>query len=90
MAVHRADRQYHAARHVSGHRGQSSAALRFDRYGHYLYDLIYNPAETAFLREGRIRGAWVKSGLEMLVLQAERSWEIWNEQENGNTSVSRI
>lgn len=46
--------------------------------GHYLYDLIYNPAETAFLREGRRRGAWVKSGLEMLVLQAERSWEIWN------------
>lgn len=46
--------------------------------GHYLYDLIYNPAETAFLHEGRIRGAWVKSGLEMLVLQAERSWEIWN------------
>lgn len=47
--------------------------------GHYLYDLIYNPAETAFLREGRIRGAWVKGGLEMLVLQAERSWEIWND-----------
>ncbi|MCH5305498.1 MAG: shikimate dehydrogenase [Rikenella sp.] len=47
--------------------------------GHYLYDLIYNPAETAFLREGRRRGAWVKCGLEMLVLQAERSWEIWNE-----------
>ena len=46
--------------------------------GYYLYDLIYNPAETAFLREGRVRGAGVKSGLEMLVLQAERSWEIWN------------
>lgn len=46
--------------------------------GHYLYDLIYNPAETSFLREGRRRGAWVKGGLEMLVLQAERSWEIWN------------
>ncbi len=46
--------------------------------GHYLYDLIYNPAQTAFLREGRVRGAWVKGGLEMLVLQAERSWEIWN------------
>lgn len=49
--------------------------------GYYLYDLIYNPAETAFLREGRVRGAWVKSGLEMLVLQAERSWEIWNGEE---------
>lgn len=56
------------------------AALPYDCIGagHYLYDLIYNPAETAFLHEGRIRGAWVKSGLEMLVLQAERSWEIWN------------
>lgn len=47
--------------------------------GHFLYDLIYNPAETAFLHEGRIRGARVKSGLEMLVLQAEKSWEIWND-----------
>ncbi len=47
--------------------------------GHFLFDLIYNPAETAFLRAGRRRGAWVKSGLEMLVLQAERSWEIWND-----------
>lgn len=58
----------------------AKAALPYDRIGagHYLYDLIYNPAETAFLREGRIRGAWVKGGLEMLVLQAERSWEIWN------------
>ena len=69
-----------------------AALLPYDSIGtgHYLYDLIYNPAETAFLHEGRIRGAWVKSGLEMLVLQAERSWEIWNEQENGNTSVPRI
>lgn len=55
-------------------------ALPYDGIGagHFLYDLIYNPAQTSFLREGRIRGAWVKSGLEMLVLQAERSWEIWN------------
>lgn len=59
------------------------AALPYDAIGegYYLYDLIYNPAETAFLREGRVRGAWVKSGLEMLVLQAERSWEIWTEEE---------
>lgn len=58
----------------------AKAALPYDDIGaeHFLYDLIYNPAQTAFLREGRIRGAWVKSGLEMLVLQAERSWEIWN------------
>ena len=44
----------------------------------YLYDLIYNPAETKFLSEGRIRGAQTKNGLEMLELQAEKSWEIWN------------
>ena len=58
----------------------AKAALPYDGIGagHFLYDLIYNPAQTAFLLEGRIRGAWVKSGLEMLVLQAERSWEIWN------------
>lgn len=61
---------------------EAKAALPYDAIGsrHYLYDLIYNPAETAFLHEGRLRGAWVKSGLEMLVLQAERSWEIWNEE----------
>lgn len=45
---------------------------------HLLYDLIYNPEETQFLKEGRIRGAQTKNGLEMLYLQAERSWEIWN------------
>lgn len=48
--------------------------------GHYLYDLIYNPALSVFLREGGKRGAWIKNGLEMLVLQAQRSWEIWNEE----------
>lgn len=46
--------------------------------GHYLYDLVYNPAETRFMREGRIRGAWVKNGLEMLQSQAEAAWHIWN------------
>jgi shikimate dehydrogenase len=45
---------------------------------HLLYDLIYNPEETQFLTEGKIRGAQTKNGLEMLYLQAERSWEIWN------------
>lgn len=46
---------------------------------HLLYDLIYNPAETQFLRHGAAHGAAVKNGHEMLVLQAEASWEIWNE-----------
>lgn len=45
---------------------------------HLLYDLIYNPAETTFLSKGKSRGATVKNGLEMLELQAEKSWEIWN------------
>ena len=45
---------------------------------HLLYDLIYNPRETTFLKEGRQRGARIKNGLEMLRLQAEASWKIWN------------
>ena len=45
---------------------------------HYLFDLIYNPSETKFLRLGKERGASIKNGLEMLELQAEKSWEIWN------------
>lgn len=43
-----------------------------------LYDLIYNPDETLFLRKGREHGAVTKNGLEMLLLQADYSWEIWN------------
>lgn len=44
---------------------------------HLLYDLIYNPAETKFLRKGKKLGADIKNGLEMLELQAEKSWKIW-------------
>lgn len=44
---------------------------------HYLYDLVYNPEETKFMRLGLEKGANVKNGLEMLHLQAEKSWEIW-------------
>jgi shikimate dehydrogenase len=47
---------------------------------HYIYDLIYNPAETRLMHLGKARGAEVKNGLEMLYLQAERSWSIWNDQ----------
>jgi shikimate dehydrogenase len=46
---------------------------------HLLYDLIYNPEETLFLKKGREAGAEVKNGMEMLNLQAEMSWEVWNE-----------
>ncbi|MDE3252435.1 MAG: shikimate dehydrogenase [Bacteroidota bacterium] len=45
---------------------------------HHLYDLIYNPIETLFLAKGRSQGATVQNGQEMLVLQAEESWRIWN------------
>jgi shikimate dehydrogenase len=45
---------------------------------HLLYDLIYNPAETKFLQKGKKHGASIKNGLEMLELQAEKAWEIWN------------
>jgi shikimate dehydrogenase len=47
---------------------------------HYLYDLIYNPEMTIFLQKGKEEGAQVKNGLEMLYLQAEKAWEIWNEK----------
>ena len=45
---------------------------------HFLYDLVYNPSETAFLKEGILRGAKVQNGLQMLHAQAEASWRIWN------------
>lgn len=45
---------------------------------HLLYDLIYNPEETTFLQKGKEQGATIKNGYQMLVLQAEKSWEIWN------------
>jgi len=45
---------------------------------HLLFDLVYNPPESRFLQEGLRRGARVKNGYQMLCLQAEKSWEIWN------------
>jgi shikimate dehydrogenase len=45
---------------------------------HLAYDLVYNPEETEFLRRSKAQGAAVMNGLEMLHLQAERSWMIWN------------
>lgn len=45
---------------------------------HYVYDLIYNPARTMFLQKAEMRGATIKNGLEMLHVQAEKSWKIWN------------
>ena len=45
---------------------------------HYLYDLIYNPVQTMFLKQGDEYGAQTKNGLEMLHLQAEKNWAIWD------------
>jgi shikimate dehydrogenase len=45
---------------------------------HYLFDCIYNPAETMFLKRGKDQGAVTKNGEEMLIIQAEESWKIWN------------
>lgn len=43
-----------------------------------LFDLIYNPEQTAFLKEGQHRGAKTSNGYQMLVEQAEKAWELWN------------
>jgi shikimate dehydrogenase len=45
---------------------------------HFLYDLVYNPATTLFLKKGVEKGATVKNGADMLALQAEENWRIWN------------
>jgi len=47
---------------------------------HLLFDLVYNPEVTEFLRQGSARGATIKNGLEMLHLQALAAWEIWNRE----------
>jgi len=47
---------------------------------HLLYDCIYNPEETLFLRQGRAQGAQTKNGMEMLTGQAKAAWSIWNKE----------
>jgi shikimate dehydrogenase len=54
-----------------------SIPYQFLTSDHLLYDLIYNPAETTFLKNGKKVNATIKNGLEMLELQAEKAWEIW-------------
>ena len=46
---------------------------------HLLFDLIYNPEETAFLKKGKEKGAAIKNGYQMLEMQAEEAWRIWND-----------
>ena len=46
---------------------------------HHCFDLIYNPAETLFLQKAAAQKATIQNGAEMLIIQAEESWRIWNE-----------
>ena len=46
---------------------------------HYLFDLVYKPAKTLFLQKGEEHGAVIENGFEMLIIQAEENWKIWNE-----------
>jgi shikimate dehydrogenase len=50
---------------------------------HLLYDLVYNPPVTRFLQRGLDRNARVKNGLEMLQIQAEESWKLWQDSMAG-------
>lgn len=51
---------------------------QFLQSSHLLYDLVYNPVETEFLKQGRLKGTATVNGLSMLHLQAEEAWKIWN------------
>ena len=59
---------------------ETTPPLDYEHIGadHYVYDLIYNPARTMFLQKAEMRNATIKNGLEMLHIQAEKSWKIWN------------
>jgi shikimate dehydrogenase len=59
---------------------QNKPDIRYDllEETHILFDLVYNPVITSFLKMGQERGCTVLSGLKMLHSQAEKSWEIWN------------
>ncbi|HEY5369270.1 MAG TPA: shikimate dehydrogenase [Hanamia sp.] len=47
---------------------------------HYFFDLVYNPQKTLFLSRAEKQGAFIKNGDDMLIIQAEESWKIWNEK----------
>ena len=52
---------------------------------HLLFDCIYNPEETLFLQKGKVQGATIKNGMEMLVGQAKAAWKIWNSDKDKHT-----
>lgn len=51
---------------------------RFVTPDHYVFDLIYKPAKTLFLKKAEEQGALIKNGFGMLIIQAEESWKLWN------------
>lgn len=59
---------------------ESAPAINYNLIGagHLAYDLVYNPLETTFLKRAVLRGAVTKNGLEMLHMQADHAWTIWN------------
>ncbi|MEO6406667.1 MAG: shikimate dehydrogenase [Ferruginibacter sp.] len=59
--------------------GKPPIPYEFINAKHYCYDLVYQPAVTAFLAEANNRGAITKNGMDMLMIQAEENWKIWNE-----------
>ena len=61
--------------------GEGLPALPYEAItrGHLLYDLVYNPTLTPFLAKGQEQGATIKNGMEMLHLQADASWQIWQQ-----------
>lgn len=62
------------------HKQQPKIPYQFIGADHLCYDLIYNPEKTLFLKSAQAQGARIKNGLQMLEIQAEKSWEIWREQ----------
>ncbi len=61
---------------------ETAPDLRYDQIGaqHYVFDLVYNPAETTFLKRAAANGASIQNGLPMLLGQAEAAWDIWQSE----------
>jgi shikimate dehydrogenase len=59
--------------------GKPEIPYQYITSNHILFDLVYNPEETMFLKIGQKQGAKTKNGFEMLGIQAEYSWKIWND-----------
>ncbi|NER10797.1 shikimate dehydrogenase [Muriicola jejuensis] len=66
-------------------RVEEKPALPYQYLGaqHLLYDLVYNPEKTAFMKAGEKQGATATNGLAMLEFQAQKAWEIWRQGPTG-------